>query len=93
MNRDTSFLPGHTDMIRLLLAAIDIYMLILLVRVIFSYLPPHTRQNQIYDFIYKITEPLLRPLRDLIPTTHGIDFSPLAAFFLLYLLRWILLGM
>ena len=80
-------------MIRLLLAAIEIYMLILLIRVIFSYLPPHSRQNPVYDFIYKITEPLLRPLRDLIPTTHGIDFSPLAAFFLLYLLRWILLGL
>jgi YggT family protein len=79
-------------MIRLLLAAIDIYMLILLVRVIFSYLPPHTRQTQIYNFLYRITEPLLKPLRELIPTTHGIDFSPLAAFFLLYLLRRILMG-
>ena len=79
-------------MTRFLLAAIDVYTLILLARVIFSYLPPHTRQNPVYDFIYQITEPVLRPLRQLIPATHGIDFSPLVAFILLRVLRWIIMG-
>ena len=36
---------------------------------------------------YAITEPILRPLRQVIPTIGMVDITPIAAYFLLYLLE------
>ena len=45
-------------------------------RVILSWVP-HNQYNEITRIVYNITEPLLRPLRDLIPgSSMGIDISP-----------------
>ena len=45
-------------------------------RVLLSWVP-HNQYNEITRIVYNITEPLLRPLRDLIPASSmGIDISP-----------------
>ena len=45
-------------------------------RVILSWIP-HNPYNEITKTVYTVTEPLLRPLRDLIPVSSmGIDISP-----------------
>ena len=45
-------------------------------RVILSCVP-HNQYNEITRTVYNVTEPLLRPLRDLIPASSmGIDISP-----------------
>ena len=45
-------------------------------RVILSWVP-HNQYNEITRTVYSVTEPLLRPLRDLIPVSSmGIDISP-----------------
>ena len=45
-------------------------------RVVLSWIP-HDPYNEITKTVYTITEPLLRPLRDLIPVSSmGIDISP-----------------
>ena len=45
-------------------------------RVILSWIP-HNPYNEITKTVYTITEPLLKPLRDLIPVSSmGIDISP-----------------
>ncbi len=36
------------------------------------------------DFLYRITEPALRPIRRVIPTFGSIDLSPVALIFLIY---------
>lgn len=41
--------------------------------------------NPIYETLYLVTEPLLRPLRKIIPIIAGLDLSPLAALILLKL--------
>jgi YggT family protein len=44
----------------------------------------------IADFLYRITEPVFRPIRNFLPNLGGIDFSPLIALLIIYLLkRWI----
>jgi len=36
----------------------------------------------------KLTEPVLRPLRSIVPRTHsGVDFTPLAAVLILAIIR------
>ena len=45
-------------------------------RVILSWVP-HNQYNEITRTVYNVTEPLLRPLRDIIPVSSiGIDISP-----------------
>ncbi len=39
------------------------------------------------DFLYRITEPLLRPMRNFLPNFGSIDFSPLIAIFAIILVK------
>ncbi|MFL5333658.1 MAG: YggT family protein, partial [Geminicoccaceae bacterium] len=42
---------------------------------------------QIRDFLYRITEPALRPIRNLLPNLGGIDISPMILILALYFIR------
>jgi len=75
---------------RLLVAALQIYSLVLIVRIVFTWLPPRHRANEFYRFIEQVTEPVLKPFRGLIPPIKGIDFSPILLFILLNVLIEIL---
>ena len=66
-----------------LIAIIEIYTIVVIVRVLFSWLPLRHRANQFYEFIYAVTEPVMRPLRRLIPPLGGFDLSPIALLFIL----------
>jgi len=48
--------------------------------------------NPLVRILYQITEPILAPFRKVIPPVAGLDFSPIVAFFVLELLRKLLLG-
>ena len=43
--------------------------------------------SQIGRFLYQITEPVLRPIRRVVPLMGGVDLSPLVLILLLWLLR------
>ncbi len=65
-------------------ALIDLYVLILFVTIILSLLISFNvinRHNQIVDMIYRtgvsLTEPLLRPVRNMLPAMGGLDISPI----------------
>jgi len=75
----------------LILTAIDIYMFFVFAAVIFSWLVAfdivNTRNRFVYsvsDFLYRLTEPALRPIRRFMPHFGGIDLSPLVLVVLLY---------
>jgi YggT family protein len=61
----------------LLIAAIRVYWIIILVRCVFSWLPAERRSGDVYLFLLKLTEPVLAPVRRVLPSTGGLDFSPL----------------
>ena len=60
--------------------------LILIIRIVLSWIP-HNRYYPIINFIYQVTEPLLKPFRNMINPIQGIDISPIIVFILLRLLR------
>ena len=39
------------------------------------------------DFLYKVTEPVLRPIRRIMPNLGGVDISPIILILGLYFLR------
>lgn len=47
--------------------------------------------NPLVRFIHRVTEPVLRPLRQALPTWQGLDMSPVAALLIIQLLEWVLL--
>jgi YggT family protein len=64
---------------------VNAYSLVVLVRVIISWiqLPPN---HPVVEFTRALTEPVLEPIRKILPASGGLDFSPLI---LLLLLRFI----
>ena len=63
-------------------ALINAYSLVVFVRVIVSWiqLPPN---NPVVHYSRVLTEPLLEPIRKLLPAGGGLDFSPLILLLLL----------
>ncbi len=61
---------------QLLGIALNIYMWIIIIRAIISWVNPDP-YNPIVQFLYRATEPVLQPVRRALPVTWGIDFSPL----------------
>ena len=43
--------------------------------------------NMVGSFLYKVTEPLLRPIRKLLPEFGGVDISPVILIMLLIFFR------
>jgi YggT family protein len=46
--------------------------------------------NQVGQFLYKVTEPALRPIRSMLPHLGGIDISPMILILLLIFARRLL---
>lgn len=64
--------------------------IVLFIRVLLSWIP-HDPYNQFIAIIYRISEPILAPFRQLIPPISGIDISIIVAFIALELVRNIIL--
>lgn len=64
--------------------AVEAAVLAIIIRAVMSFFPQIDRYHPVVMALDKITEPLLRPFRNLLPTTGiGIDFSPLLAILVL----------
>ncbi len=44
------------------------------------------------EFLYRITEPVLRPIRQMLPNFGGIDISPLVVILIIYFLQIVIIG-
>jgi YggT family protein len=60
----------------LLFTLIDAYSLVVLVSVIFSWIPD-ARETPAARWLEKATEPVLKPIRQLVPSVGGFDISPM----------------
>ena len=61
------------------------------IRVLLSWVPNVDPRNPLVEFIYGITEPILAPIRSIMPRTMMFDFSPMIAIFVLQAIRAVLL--
>ncbi len=60
--------------------ALQVYQLILLARVLMTWIPNLDYNNPIARFLLQATEPVLAPIRNALPQMGGIDLSPLVVF-------------
>ena len=87
-----AFLTGPRGLVRLLVAAtFALLEIALLVRVVSSWvrISPYSRWVR-WSFV--LTEPILRPLRAVVPPIGMIDLTPLVAYFLLQLVGGYIVG-
>jgi len=54
--------------------------------------PSNEFLRQVYDSINRLLEPVLRPIRNIMPNTGAIDFSPLVLILGLQILTRVLIG-
>jgi YggT family protein len=78
----------------LICIALTVFWLILLVRVVLSWIqlagvrPPVTGPvRSAYDLLFDVTEPVLKPLRRIIPPAGMFDLSVLVAFVIIIVLQ------
>ncbi len=65
---------------------LSIFWWLLLIRVLVSWVSPNPF-NPLVQFLYRSTEPILEPIRRLLPPMGPVDFSPIIAFFLIVFLQ------
>ena len=78
----------------LLTSIIDIYTFLLIMSVVLSWLVAfnvvNTQNRFVYmvgDFLHRITEPVLGPIRRFMPNMGGLDISPIILILALYFIR------
>lgn len=94
MNMD----PLLRTIAEILYVALDLYVWVLIISAILSWLIAfnvvNTRNRVVYivgDFLYRVTEPALRPIRRVLPNLGGLDISPVLLILLLLFLQNLLL--
>lgn len=74
--------------------ALNIYTWLLIISAILSWLIAfnvlNTRNqfvSTVWDMLYRITEPVLRPIRNMLPNLGGIDISPIILLLLIFFIQ------
>ncbi len=79
------------SIVSLLSFALQIFSYLLLARALVSWIPNLDPSNQGVQILYRLTEPVLEPIRKLIPPLGGVmDVSLIVAFFGIIVLQQLL---
>jgi len=83
-----------TSILLLVIWILDIYKWVLIAAAVVSWLIAfnvlNTRSRAVYiiaDFLNRVTEPVLRPIRRIMPNLGGVDVSPIIALLLVWFVQ------
>ena len=72
--------------------ALNAYLILVIARAVLSWVNPDP-YNAIVRFVHRATEPVLRPIRERLPTVAmGLDLSPMVVLLAIYFLQSFLVG-
>lgn len=81
-------------LLKLIDTVLGIYIWVLIASAVFSWLIAFNVVNnrnqfvsQVGEFLWRITEPVLRPIRRFVPFIGGVDVSPIILILVIYFLR------
>lgn len=87
-------------LIDVILIAINLFIWAVIISAILSWLVAFNVVNSgnqvvgtIGDFLHRLTEPALRPIRSILPDLGGIDISPIVLILILYFIQGVLAGL
>jgi YggT family protein len=61
------------------------FVILIFIRVAFSWIGPNPR-NRVFMLSYQLTEPILAPVRNLLPQSLGIDLSPMIVTLVIFMI-------
>jgi len=70
-----------------ILTLLQILQVLILVRVVMSWVVSPASRNPLVEFVRSVTDPILRPIQSLLPNTGPVDLSPMVALVLIYVLQ------
>ena len=77
-----------------ILIILDLYIWLLIAAAILSWLVAFNVVNarnqfvaMVGDFLFRVTEPVLRPIRNMLPSLGGIDVSPVVVILIIILIK------
>ncbi|BCB17692.1 MULTISPECIES: YggT family protein [Bosea] len=80
------------------LLALQIYVWILIASAVLSWLIAfnviNTRNqfvSTVWDALYRVTEPVLRPIRERLPNLGGLDISPIILLLIIYFIQSVII--
>ena len=68
----------------------NLYIFAIIIQAVISWVNPDP-YNPVHTVLFRVTEPVLRPFRSVIPPLGGIDLSPLAAIIMLQVLKMLVM--
>jgi YggT family protein len=73
---------------KLVQLVLEVYFWIIIARAVLSWVSPDPF-NPVVRFLYRVTEPVLRPIRYRLPTVAmGLDLSPMVVLLVIKLVEW-----
>ena len=82
------------ELIGFIVYLLQLFIWIIIIQAILSWLyafnvvnPRNQVVGMIGDFLYRATDPVLRPIRRVLPDLGGIDVSPIVVLLIIYFLR------
>jgi YggT family protein len=66
---------------------------LVIIRALMSWFVDPRSRNPIARAIRGITDPILRPMAEMVPNFGGVDLSPLLAFFAIHLIQQVIVRM
>jgi YggT family protein len=78
--------------------ALNIYTWLLIISAVLSWLIAfnvlNTRNqfvSTVWDMLYRITEPVLRPIRNMLPSMGGLDLSPIILLLIIFFIERVII--
>lgn len=63
---------------------------LIVVRAVMSWVVAPGSDNPVVNAVRRITDPILRPVSEMVPNLGGIDLSPILAFFAIHLIQQVI---
>ena len=86
------------DILNFLSMVLSFFIVLLIAAAVMSWLiafnvvnPRNQLVHTIWEFLYRITEPMLRPIRNRLPNLGGIDISPIILVFIIWFIQIVII--
>lgn len=76
--------------VQLIIVVLTLLQLLILARVLLGWTGISPYENNMARWIFDLTEPILQPIREMMPQTGMMDFSPIVVFIIIMFLMQIL---
>lgn len=86
------------ELLQFISTLLQLYVYVLIAAAVFSWLIAFNAVNPrnqfvatVGNFLYQVTEPVLRPIRSILPAMGGLDLSPIVLILIIFFIQSVLL--